>query len=72
MRIVVSKPCATNIRQLIDREKKEINLLENNLGFFSSNSKGAETLRKDVEKKIERANQKIDGLKRKLKAIPNE
>jgi len=61
-----------DIRQLIDREKKEINLLENNLGFFSSNSKGAEALRKDVEKKIDRANQKIDGLKRKLKAIPNE
>ncbi|MCR9172333.1 MAG: DUF349 domain-containing protein [bacterium] len=61
-----------DIRQQIDREKKEINLLENNLGFFSSNSKGADALRKDVEKKIDRANQKIDGLKRKLKAIPNE
>jgi len=61
-----------DIRQQIDREKKEINLLENNLGFFSSNSKGAEALRKDVEKKIDLANQKIDGLKRKLKAIPNE
>ncbi len=60
-----------DIRQQIDREKKEINLLENNLGFFSS-SKGADALRKDVEKKIDRANQKIDGLKRKLKAIPNE
>ena len=60
-----------DIRSQIDREKKEINLLENNLGFFS-NSKGADVLRKDVEKKIERANQKIDGLKRKLKAIPNE
>lgn len=61
-----------DIRQQIEREKKEINLLENNLGFFSSNSKGADALRKDVEKKIDRANQKIDGLKRKLKAIPNE
>ncbi|GAB5416661.1 MAG: DUF349 domain-containing protein [Crocinitomicaceae bacterium] len=60
------------IRSQIDREKKEINLLENNLGFFSSNSKGAEDLRKDVEKKINRANDKIEGLKRKLKAIPNE
>ena len=60
-----------DIRQQIDREKKEINLLENNLGFFSS-SKGADALRKDVEKKIDRANQKIEGLKRKLKAIPNE
>ncbi|XOV66786.1 MAG: DUF349 domain-containing protein [Fluviicola sp.] len=61
-----------DIRQQIDREKKEINLLENNLGFFSSNSKGADALRKDVEKKIDRANQKIDALKRKLKSIPNE
>ncbi len=60
------------IRSQIDREKKEINLLENNLGFFSSNSKGADDLRKDVEKKINRANDKIEGLKRKLKAIPNE
>lgn len=60
-----------DIRQQIDREKKEINLLENNLGFFSS-SKGADALRKDVEKKIDRAQQKIEGLKRKLKAIPNE
>jgi len=60
-----------DIRQQIDREKKEINLLENNLGFFSS-SKGADALRKDVEKKIQRSNDKIDGLKRKLKAIPNE
>lgn len=60
-----------DIRKEIDREKKEINLLENNLGFFA-NSKGADSLRKDVEKKIDRANAKIDSLKRKLKAIPNE
>jgi hypothetical protein len=60
-----------DIRTQIEREKKEINLLENNLGFFSK-SKGADALRLEVEKKIERANQKIDGMKRKLKAIPNE
>jgi hypothetical protein len=61
-----------DIRQQIDRQKKEINLLENNLGFFSSNSKGADKLRADVEKKINRAQDTIEGLKRKLKDIPNE
>ena len=50
---------------------KEINLLENNLGFFS-NSKGAESLRKEVEKKINVAKSKVDKLKRQLKMIPNE
>lgn len=59
------------IRKEIDAQKKEINLLENNLGFFA-NSKGADALKKDVEKKIGKANAKIDALKRKLKAIPNE
>ncbi|MDB4516869.1 DUF349 domain-containing protein, partial [Crocinitomicaceae bacterium] len=60
-----------DIRKEIDREIKEINLLENNLGFFA-NSKGADTLKKDVEKKIDRAKDKIEALKRKLKSIPNE
>lgn len=61
----------TDIRKEIDREKKEINLLENNLGFFA-NSKGADSLKKDVEKKINRSKDKIEALKRKLKSIPNE
>lgn len=60
-----------DIRKEIDREKKEIILLENNLGFFAS-SKGADSLKKEVEKKIERSKDKIEALKRKLKSIPNE
>lgn len=59
------------IRQEIDRQKKEIFQLENNLGFFAK-SKGADALRKEVEKKVERANEKINALKQKLKSIPNE
>lgn len=60
-----------DLRKEIDREMKEINLLENNLGFFA-NSKGAESLKKDVEKKINISRNKIDKLKRQLKMIPNE
>lgn len=60
-----------DIRKQIDKEMKEINLLENNLGFFA-NSKGADSLKKDVEKKIEIARTKIDKLKKQLKMIPNE
>jgi len=60
-----------DIRREIDKEKKEVMLLENNLGFFSS-SKGADALRKDVQKKIDRSKEKIDALIRKLKSIPNE
>lgn len=60
-----------DIRKEIDQQKKEIILLENNLGFFAS-SKGADALKKEVEKKISKANAKIEALKRKLKSIPNE
>lgn len=60
-----------DIRREIDKEKKEVLLLENNLGFFSS-SKGADALRKDVQKKIDRSKEKIAALIRKLKSIPNE
>lgn len=60
-----------DLRKDIDKQMKEINLLENNLGFFA-NSKGADALKKDVEKKINRSKEKIDEIKRKLKMIPNE
>jgi len=60
-----------DIRKEIDRQNKEIALLENNLGFFA-NSKGADSLKKDVEKKVDRAKDKIQSLKDKLKMIPNE
>ena len=60
-----------DIRKDIDKQNKEIALLENNLGFFA-NSKGADSLKKDVEKKVDRAKDKIQDLKDKLKMIPNE
>jgi hypothetical protein len=59
------------IRKQIDFLQKDIFTLENNLGFFAR-SKGADQLRLDVEKKVQAAQEKIQGLKAKLKLIPNE
>ena len=59
------------LRKQIDFLQKDILTLENNLGFFAR-SKGADQLRLDVQKKVEEAQQKIQGLKAKLKLIPNE
>ncbi|MDG1776700.1 MAG: DUF349 domain-containing protein [Crocinitomicaceae bacterium] len=59
------------LRKQIDVEVKKIALLENNLGFFA-NSKGADALRKDVDKKIAKATEKITVIKSQLKLIPNE
>jgi hypothetical protein len=59
------------LRKQIDYLQKDILTLENNLGFFAR-SKGADQLRLDVQKKVEEAQQKIQGLKAKLKLIPNE
>jgi hypothetical protein len=61
----------SGMRKDIDKLNKEIVQLENNLGFFA-NSKGANELKKDVEKKIKRAQDQIDGIKAKMKLIPNE
>ncbi|MEY4595866.1 MAG: hypothetical protein RLZZ506_280, partial [Bacteroidota bacterium] len=60
-----------DIRKQIDFLQKDILTLENNLGFFAR-SKGADQLRLDVEKKVAAAQEKIQGLKAKLKLIPNE
>ena len=60
-----------DLRKEIDKQQKEITLLGNNLGFFA-NSKGADALKKDVEKKIKRAEDTITDIKRKLKMVPNE
>jgi hypothetical protein len=59
------------IRKQIDFLQKDIFTLENNLGFFAR-SKGADQLRLEVQKKVEAAQEKIKGLKAKLKLIPNE
>lgn len=60
-----------DIRKEIDKLQKEIHQLENNLGFFA-NSKGADALKKDVEKKVKRAEDQILSLRKKMKMIPNE
>ena len=59
------------LRKQIDQLQREILTLENNLGFFAR-SKGADSLRQEVNKKIDTANNKIKGLKTKLRLIPNE
>ena len=54
-----------NIRAKISKLTSEAILLENNIGFFA-NSKGAEKLKADVERKIEKARNEIDMLKERL------
>ncbi len=56
------------IVQQIERIKNDISLLENNIGFFN-NSKNAESLIKDVQRKIERAKKQEKELKEKLKIM---
>lgn len=60
-----------DLRKKIEQLQHEILQLENNLGFFAS-SKGADALKKEVEKKIERAKEEIVSLRQKIKLIPNE
>jgi hypothetical protein len=59
------------LRKQIETIKAEINQLENNLGFFAK-SKGADALKADVAKKVEKANGEIETIKQKIKMIPNE
>lgn len=60
-----------DLRKEIERLQKEKQLLENNLGFFAK-SKGADLLKKDVEKKVQRVEDQILALRAKMKLIPNE
>lgn len=60
-----------DIRNQINEIKQEIIQYENNLGFFA-NSKGANALKQEVERKIENSNQKIAALKQRLKMIPQD
>ena len=61
----------SDLRKQIDTLKQDVIQYENNLGFFA-NSKGANDLKKEVEKKIEFSKRKIDEMIRKIKMIPNE
>ncbi|HLU86209.1 MAG TPA: DUF349 domain-containing protein [Taishania sp.] len=60
-----------DLRKRIETLQHDILQLENNLGFFA-NSKGAESLKKEVEKKIERAKDEIVSIRERIKMIPNE
>jgi len=59
------------IREKITRIENDIRQLENNLGFFAK-SKGADSLRKEVEGKIEASRNRIVDLKNKLKQLVQE
>jgi hypothetical protein len=59
------------LRKQIDQLNAEAIQMETNLSFFSR-SKGADNLRKEVDQKVGVIQQKIEVLKRKLKAIPSE
>ncbi|MEN9303241.1 MAG: hypothetical protein RL264_1670 [Bacteroidota bacterium] len=59
------------LRKQIDLLQKEMMTLENNLQFFAR-SKGADSLKKEVEAKIARAGEKVKALQAKMKLIPNE
>lgn len=60
-----------DLRKNIDALQKDIHQLENNLGFFA-NSKGADSLRKEVEKKVDVLKSKIIAIRKQIKMIPNE
>lgn len=59
------------LKKQIDLLQKEMMTLENNLQFFAR-SKGADSLKKEVEAKIARAGEKVKALQAKMKLIPNE
>lgn len=59
---------ARGMRDKMSKLKAEIIQLENNLGFFA-NSKGADALKKEVEKKIERAKGEVESLERKIRMV---
>lgn len=59
------------IRKKMDEIKQSIIQYENNLGFFS-NSKGANSMKEEVERKIQKEKALFDELKLKLQTIRNE
>ncbi|MFZ9582664.1 MAG: hypothetical protein ACO28O_06795 [Crocinitomicaceae bacterium] len=60
-----------DIRRQIERMTQEANRMETNLAFFAR-SKGADTLKNEVEQKIQGLQKQIAVLTRRLKQIPNE
>ena len=60
-----------DIRKQIERIEQEANRMETNLSFFAR-SKGADSLRNEVENKIKDMQQQVAKLKARLKQLPNE
>lgn len=58
------------LRDKIDRLRNDIRQYENNMGIFTG--KGAESLRKEIEKKIKNAEREIDDLKKKLALMDSQ
>ena len=55
------------LRDKIDKLHQQIKQYENNMGFFTG--KGAEALRKDIEKKISATKREIDDLRKKMELL---
>lgn len=56
------------LKDKIDRLQQRVNQYENNMGFFG-HSKGAEALKKEVEKKVEVTTREIREIKKKLRLL---
>ena len=54
----------------MEKLSSEVQLLENNLGFFA-NSKNANALREEYEQKIQKAKEEIAQLKSKMNELRN-
>jgi len=59
-----------HIRNKISKLKSDIIQFENNMGFFAA-SKGADKLKEEVEKKVDRAKKEIEALKEQLNILRN-
>jgi len=59
-----------NLKSKMEKLSSEVQLLENNLGFFA-NSKNANALREEYEQKIQKAKEEIAKLKSKMNELRN-
>lgn len=59
-----------NLKSKMEKLSSEVQLLENNLGFFA-NSKNASALREEYEQKIQKAKEEIAKLKAKMDELRN-
>jgi predicted RNase H-like nuclease (RuvC/YqgF family) len=55
------------LKEKIERLKSEIRQYENNMSIFTG--KGADALRKDIEKKIKASEREIDDIKKKMQLL---